>query len=135
MGWGQKTFEPSPGRKFTRDSLILFTSSVLTEHGGETSPRFAEHFTNNTVVFSAGKAANYGTVDAASQLTEGLLVLGDNKFFTSPGQEMSLKVGNNGSMTLAQLQHAGTEVGSTLTASIPSDAELVAIAKRMLLMP
>ena len=35
MGWGQKTFEPSPGRKFTRDSLILFTSSVLTEHGGE----------------------------------------------------------------------------------------------------
>jgi hypothetical protein len=37
MGWGQKTFEPSPGRKFTRDSLILFTSSVLTEHGGETS--------------------------------------------------------------------------------------------------
>jgi hypothetical protein len=32
---GQKTFEPSPGRKFTRDSLILFTSSVLTEHGGE----------------------------------------------------------------------------------------------------
>ena len=56
MGWGQKTFEPSPGRKFTRDSLILFTSSVLTEHGGETSPRFAEHFTNNTVVFAAGKA-------------------------------------------------------------------------------
>jgi hypothetical protein len=48
---------------------------------------------------------------------------------------MSLKVGNNGSMTLAQLQHAGAEAGSTLTASIPSDAELVAIAKRMLLMP
>ena len=42
MGWGQKTFMPSPGNKSTTDSLILFSSSVLTEHGGETSADVAE---------------------------------------------------------------------------------------------
>eukprot|EP01052_Picozoa_sp_SAG31_P066947 SAG31_NODE_25736_length_455_cov_1.005618_1_plen_67_part_01 len=66
MGWGQKTFEPAPGNKTTSDSLILFSSSVLTEHGGERDARFAETFERNTVLFAPGQA-NYGKVDSAAQ--------------------------------------------------------------------
>ena len=42
MGWGQKTFEPAPGRKHTWNSLFLFSDTVLTEHGGEVNSTFAE---------------------------------------------------------------------------------------------
>ena len=74
MGWGQKTFEPAPGNKTASDSLILFTSSVLTEHGGETSAKYAEKFVNNTIVFKPGQA-HYGSVDSEVQLTQPLLQL------------------------------------------------------------
>ena len=42
MGWGQKTFEPAPGRKHTWNSLFLFSDQILTEHGGEVNTTFAE---------------------------------------------------------------------------------------------
>ena len=131
------------GNKTAADSLILFTSSVLTEHGGETSagentkplffsikslffsikykkppfeknddlPRqagdksnensptnvafphtaYGEKFVNNTVVFTAGQA-NYGKVDTEAQLSQQLLQLRDNRFFTD-GVDLQLVVG------------------------------------------
>jgi hypothetical protein len=133
MGWGQKTFKPSPGAKRTFDTLILFTTSVLTEHGGETSKEFGEHFYNNTIVFAPG-AAGYGKVDTAQQISSGMMELRDNRFFVS-GQttKFGLSVGAR-KMDLAQLQAIGAETGSTLTQGLPSDAELVAMAKGLLLM-
>ena len=129
------------GNKTAADSLILFTSSVLTEHGGETSagentkplfslsnrcfsikckkrfeknddlPRqardksnensptnvafphtaYGEKFVNNTVVFTAGQA-NYGKVDTEAQLSQQLLQLRENRFFTD-GVDLQLVVG------------------------------------------
>ena len=49
LGWGQKTFEPSPGAKRTHNSLILFTTNVLTEHVVDCPLEYAERFYNNTV--------------------------------------------------------------------------------------
>jgi hypothetical protein len=133
MGWGQKTFEPAPGNKTASDSLILFTSSVLTEHGGETSAKYAEKFVNNTIVFKPGQA-NYGSVDSEAQLTQHLLQLQGNHFFTD-GEDLQLAVGKNGTKNLAELQALGVEQGSTITKSLPTDEEIVSIAKAMLHMP
>ena len=130
MGWGQKTFEPAPGNKTASDSLILFTSSVLTEHGGETSADYAETFANNTVVFTPG-AANYGKVDSEAQLTQQLLQLRGNRFFTA-GEDLQLAVGKNGTKNLAELQAMGAEQGSTITKILPTDEQLVSMAKAML---
>ena len=133
MGWGQKTFEPSPGNKTASDSLILFTSSVLTEHGGEASADFAERFINNTIVFTPGQA-NYGKVDTEAQISSGMMQLRENRFFTD-GAELKLAVGGNGTKDLAELQALGAEVGSTIVKTLPSDAWIVAAAKGLLLMP
>ena len=100
---------PSPGNKSTTDSLILFSSSVLTEHGGETSADFAEKF---------------------EQLTKKLLQLADNKFYKE--SPVSLAVGGNGTMDLAQLQALGAEIGSTESRTVPEDGELVAMARALL---
>ena len=128
MGWGQKTFMPSPGNKSTTDSLILFSSSVLTEHGGETSADFAEKFERNTIVFTA--KGSYGKVDTEEQLTKKLLLLADNKFYKE--SPVSLAVGGNGTMDLAQLQALGAEIGSTESRTVPEDGELVAMARALL---
>lgn len=130
MGWGQKTFEPAPGNKTASDSLILFTDSVLTEHGGETSTKYAEKFRNNTIVFKPGKA-NYGSVDSEVQLTQHLLQLHGNHFFTS-GEDLQLAVGKNGTKNLADLQALGVEQGSTITKNLPTDDEIVSMAKATL---
>ena len=136
MGWGQKTFLPAPGGKRTWASLILFTSSVLTEHGGEVSKEYGEHFYNNTVVFKPG-TGSYGKVDSVDQIKNGMMDLYDNQFFVSDARSASgfgLSVGKSGKLGLKQLQALGAEQGSTLSEGLPSDAKLVAMAKAMLLM-
>ena len=136
MGWGQKTFLPAPGGKRTWNSLILFSGSVLTEHGGEVSKEFAERFYNNTVVFQPGQAS-YGKVDSVDQIKTGTMDLHDNQFFVSDAETASgfgLNVGKSGKLDLKQLQALGAEQGSTLREGLPSDDELVAMAKGMLRM-
>ena len=52
---------------------------------------YGEKFVNNTVVFTAGQA-NYGKVDTEAQLSQQLLQLRDNRFFTD-GVDLQLVVG------------------------------------------
>lgn len=136
MGWGQKTFEPSPGAKRTFNSLFLFaTATLLTEHGGETAVEFAEHFENNTIVFAPnGGSVNYGSIDRTSQLTDNLLQLRNNKFFTA-NESFRVTVNHNNLEGLEALQKLGAEAGSTLTTTLPSDEALVAAAKVYLGLP
>jgi len=137
MGWGQKTFEPAPGAKQTHDSLILFASSVLTEHVPDVVPlQYAERFYNNTVVFAPGShggGGHYGSVDSLASLTNKALQLSSNTFYTD-GANVTLSVGK-APMTLAQLQAAGVEVNSIELHTLPSDAAIVAMATELLGMP
>ena len=126
----QKTFEPAPGNKTASDSLILFTSSVLTEHGGEHDARFAETFERNTIVFMPGKYS-YGKVDKASQLGT-VLLLNNNSFYTD-GADITLTVGSKAN-NLTELQALGAEQASTITTQLPTDAQMVSWAKVLLLM-
>lgn len=129
MGWGQKTFKPAPGEKRTWNSLILFPTSVLTEHGGEINSSFSEHFYNNTIVFDPA-SANYGVINKMAQIQHHLLQLHSNHFFTA---NLSLEITvEKKTLTLEQLQATGAEVNSSLIKNIPTDTKLVAMARELL---
>ena len=130
MGWGQKTFKPSPGAKTTRDSLFLFSPSLLTDHGGETSPEFAEVFANNTVIFANTSASNWGAVDAVEQITAKTTVTRDNTFFT-PNGDLSASIGKNHS-NFEGLQAMGAEIGSRVVANMLTDERLIQMAMQTL---
>jgi hypothetical protein len=125
MGWGQKTFLPAPGAKKTRNSLILFTSSVLTEHGGEKLVEYAEEFFNNTVVMTGG---SYGKIDKCDPK---FMKVHDNRIFANGADTFKFSCGGK-SLTLAEMQKQGFETGSTLSAEIPKDDILIAQAKQLL---
>lgn len=129
MGWGQKTFKPAPGKKRTWNSLILFTNSVLTEHGGELNSSFTEQFFNNTIVFDP-KSAHYGTIDKMEQIKNHLVQLHNNQIFTN---NMSLTITvEKKQLTFEQLQSTGAEENSSLIKHIPSDTILITMAKELL---
>lgn len=119
MGWGQKTFLPSPGAKLTRNSLFLFSPSLLTDHGGETSPDFAEIFANNTVVFPNLTKSIWGAVDSVEQITGETTVTRSNTFF-APHGDISAMLGK-AHTNFAGLQAAGAEVNSRIISSMPTD--------------
>jgi hypothetical protein len=132
MGWGQKTYEPSPGAKRTHNTLILFSSSVLTEHGTEVNATYAEQFYNNTVVF-VGDNPRYGVIDTAAQITSGVLQLHGNHFYMG-GAPFHVQVGKD-ALDFQQLQALGGELNSTVSNGTLSDAVLVQMAKSLLGMP
>ena len=124
MGWGQKTFKPSPGHKLTSDSLILFPPSVITGHGGEVNASFAEIFANNTVVM--GDATDYGSIDKVDQLKDGTMQLRGNTIFANNPDKVALSASAQ-KLTIKQLQDMGAELGSVLRPSTPTDEQIVAM--------
>lgn len=116
---------------------VSLQRTPLTPHvnaaGGETGPEFAEKFMNNTIVFKPGEA-NYGKVDSEAQLTQQLLQLHDNHFFTD-GEDLQLAIGRNGTKNLSELQALGVERGSTIVKTLPTDEEIVSMAKAVLHLP
>jgi hypothetical protein len=128
MGWGQKTFLPAPGAKKTHNSLLLFTPSVLTEHGGEKLAEYAEEFFNNTIVMNQG---NYGKIWSGRGCDPKFLKLHDNKIFAKNAATFGFSCGGK-SLTLEEMQKQGFEIGSTVSAEIPEDGVLISQAKQLL---
>jgi len=134
LGWGQKTYKPSPGHKRAHDSLLLFSTTVLTEHGGELSPEMAEHFYNNTVVYAqqSNGPASYGGISSLAQVSSpnATLLLANNTYFVDP----SIKTLTLSGYNMTQLQSVGAELGSKIVHGWPSDAWIVSSASAMLTM-
>ena len=124
MGWGQKTFKPSPGAKRTHGSLILYAPSVLTEHEGEAG--YPQQFYDNVAVLAEG--GTYGSIDGAGQLSSGELQLRNNTIYG----DFRVTVGGD-KLSWDQFQQGDVERGSRNDPTRPSDAALVAMAKALLL--
>ena len=87
-------------------------------------------FYNNTMVLLT---SDYGSVDSLDQVKDKLLQLHSNRIFTPDGN-LTVKT-KAGVASLAELQAAGGDLNSAVTAGHPPDKDLVALARALLGMP
>ena len=87
-------------------------------------------FYNNTMILTG---SNYGSVDSLNQVRNKLLQLHSNQIFTPDGN-ITVKT-KAGVASFADLQAAGGDLDSTVTAGHPPDKVLTDMARALLGMP